>query len=82
MMDRTILLLLIVTGASWSFLAYQCDTSYRSYLKYDGLSVEKCDLGSNFVSDQKEIRIQVLQKKFSQDLEVVTCTVTKTYEVS
>ena len=44
-----------------TFTAYSCDSSYKNILVYDSLSVERCSLGNDWISEEKQLEIQVLK---------------------
>ena len=88
-----------------AFKAFSCDSKYKSYMRFNSLSVEECSLGSDWISEQKEIDIQVLylqyikykihcnnsfsknssvkvvQSKFAEEMELITCSLERTLEI-
>ena len=75
------ILLLLWLPSARMFSAYECNTNYQGVLKFDVENIEECHLGQNWISSQHEQEIQVLQKKFEEETELVTCSVTRTLEV-
>lgn len=64
-----------------SFVAYDCNNAYSSYIKYDAVNLKKCSLDNDWIAKEEDVDIQVIQEKYEDTIEVHTCTVTKTIEI-
>ena len=66
---------------SSQFVAYQCDENYKGFMEFSALSVETCDLDQQWLSDKEEQMIQVLQTKYSEETQMLTCSIKRTLEI-
>ena len=58
---------------AWGFQAFSCSDSYKSYIKYDRLAVQDCNMKDNWLVSDEELEIQLVQKKYVEQIEVLTC---------
>ena len=65
----------------FNFTAYQCSSSYQDTIKYDALEMENCELAENWEQDIEDVDIQMLQEKFTDDVDVITCSLQQTWTI-
>ena len=64
-----------------NIVAYNCDNAYEKYLVYDSLNVKKCSLEENWISEEEDVEIQVIQEKYQDTVQVYKCTISRTVEI-
>ena len=50
-------------------------------MTFSAQDVEQCNLGDDWISESHEQTVQVVQSKYLEDTEMITCSIEKTLEV-
>lgn len=80
-MNPSVLILSFLPGIC-CFIAYDCQNNgYKSTIRYDAQSMQDCTLKDDWETEQRDVNVQLLQEKFTDDIEVVTCTLEKSITI-